>query len=1188
MKFLESTTDIPNELVTDALAGKVVFLCGAGISMRAGLPSFKRLTDLIYEELGETFEHDPPEKDAYDKSEYDRTLRALEKRLHRPSTVDSPVRIACANQLRVPNSVELSAHTSVLILSRDRDGRSRVLTTNFDTLFERALIERKLPVISEAAKALPKPGGPRDFGIHHLHGCIADVELGIGETELILTSADFGDAYLRDGWASRYIEDRMRTATLVLVGYRAEDAAFRLLLESLDVDRERFPDLNEIYALEKSAAGSAAQWQAKGVIPIEFTTHDELYETLSEWAKYAVQPADFERERIRTILAKPPQDASEFEKSQLQFCLGRIDAHATLVANNPPLSWLPVLQELGLVKFDDKWIAAWIERNLESPAAVMRVVDNIGIFGPETADFLEYCLNRNPLPLPDYLQRSWELIIRHMRNKKHGLAMRGWYDLLSRLNRGDRSADMVERLTGLLRPRVAVSKRHFSHEDKSNPTSSPLDLMSIGYESEEDIEINEILQSWSPKSPATADEQLLQSLCYALEATLNDAVEIGVASHTRYGKTDSDVPSVADHPKNAYRNGFLPIIRVTAEVWSWLASKDIDCACAFVRRWIASPHRLNHRLAIFACANNAVRADLVGEVLQVLPVGELFLGGGSVEVDRLIRSRWAELDPVVRDELELRFRNGPPADWFREGSDIARHQDRSRYVLIGSMIRDGLQLSDATLAIFEDIESRWPEWAQRPDVQTDIIGQSEPGAGYQGNVDLLESVSDQELVATALRLDTKERFAEGGLWRSLCNSDPDRALRGLEAEADLGLWRADAWQQLLWSQKAFAEASAPARIAKRLLTWPDMSFPAIAEQASSWLEKPEALALEKLIWTLWDRIFTVIERSEENGEDIPLRLLDLSFNVPIGNLTEVLLRKLPVSESEPDFATNIRPRLEVVIQRSTPNSLLARVRAAANVTTLFDRAPTWTIANIIPLFDWASPDAAATWCARRFSRYIGAPELFAVTKAPFLQLFGRAEMPDEAIHTYAEWLTTILIANCKDNAGYALSAVEARAALRRARPVMLRSVGHRLAREMENAARAEKLTRWRDVVGPVFQGIWPLDIEMQTDLCTFKLLQILRATGEAFPIAVEIILPFVRPESEDRGASIYSLLEADNLLFTSAPTKMLDLVHAVVGTPPPGSVFGLQQVLNRIREAEPELAGTHKFQALTTAAASQR
>jgi hypothetical protein len=130
------------------------------------------------------------------------------------------------------------------------------------------------------------------------------------ETDLVLTSADFGDAYLRDGWASRYVEDRMRLNTLVLVGYAAEDPAMRLLLETLDADRDRFRDLKDIYAIEQRGDDSASIWSAKGIKPIEFETYDSLYETLREWARYAINPSEYRRTRITAILT-PPADRDE-------------------------------------------------------------------------------------------------------------------------------------------------------------------------------------------------------------------------------------------------------------------------------------------------------------------------------------------------------------------------------------------------------------------------------------------------------------------------------------------------------------------------------------------------------------------------------------------------------------------------------------------------------------------------------------------------------------------------------------------------------------------------------------------------------------------------------------------------------------------------------------------------------------
>jgi len=304
MRFLQGGADIPDALIRAVTDGDAVFLCGAGVSRRVGLPLFKELTEQVYQALGETWDNEPAERRAFDRSEYDRVLRSLEKRTHRSGT-QSLVRIAVAKLLVARDDIEFVDHLALLQLSRDARGRPKLLTTNFDTLFERAARAARLDVRSYAAKAIPKPGGAQDCGVLHLHGRIRDDELKLDETELVLTSADFGDAYLRDGWASQYIEDRMRLSTLVLVGYSAEDVALRLLLETLDADRDRFRDLKDIYAIEKRTDDSASMWKAKGIKPIEFESHSDIYATLTEWARYAMQPSEYGRARVTSILTGP-------------------------------------------------------------------------------------------------------------------------------------------------------------------------------------------------------------------------------------------------------------------------------------------------------------------------------------------------------------------------------------------------------------------------------------------------------------------------------------------------------------------------------------------------------------------------------------------------------------------------------------------------------------------------------------------------------------------------------------------------------------------------------------------------------------------------------------------------------------------------------------------------------------------
>ncbi len=276
----------------------------------------------------------------------------------------------------------------------------------------------------------------------------------------------------------------------------------------------------------------------------------------------------------------------------------------------------------------------------------------------------------------------------------------------------------------------------------------------------------------------------------------------------------------------------------------------------------------------------------------------------------------------------------------------------------------------------------------------------------------------------------------------------------------------------------------------------------------------------------------------------------------------------------------MRKRLDKLVDAPRKSGKLARIRLAAEVPYLFERAPAWTKENIVPLFEWSSPDAAAAWSARKYSTYIGSPELFVLTKQAFLDLFSRMDLSDEDLRVFADWLAAIMLANQSGGAEYSLTATEARSALRRAGVRSLPNFGHRLAIELEKAKPYEKISKWETLVGPVFQTAWPLDVDLQTSDSTFKLVQILRAAGNAFPEAADVIVPFVRPDDPRHHTSVFSISEADDVLYSSSPERILDLLAAVVGDPPTRSAFGLGKALDRVRTHAPELANTRKFQKL--------
>jgi hypothetical protein len=308
-----------------------------------------------------------------------------------------------------------------------------------------------------------------------------------------------------------------------------------------------------------------------------------------------------------------------------------------------------------------------------------------------------------------------------------------------------------------------------------------------------------------------------------------------------------------------------------------------------------------------------------------------------------------------------------------------------------------------------------------------------------------------------------------------------------------------------------------------------------------------------------------------------------ALNAPSGQLAEVLIRKISKGDGS-ELPGNVHTRLDRLIDTPGRPGLLARVRLAVHVPYLFDHAPKWTKSRLIPLFYWSSPDAAAVWSARKYSNQIGSPDLFGLVKQPFLQMFGRSDISAEDMRIFAEWLTVILIANLTDGASYPLLPTEARQALRHAGPSALWSVSHRLAIDMERATAEQKLARWQQVIGPVFQAIWPLDVELQTPTVTFKLVQILGATGEAFPEACDVIIPFIRPQDPREHTTVFSLAQWPDVLYEATPSRMLDLIAAVVGEAPPGSVYALRKALSRLRAIDPKLADTRKFQRLLTCA----
>lgn len=291
MQFTTSGPEIPDALLRAHEEGRVVFFCGAGISYPAGLPGFGGLVQQIYE-LSGTSPSDI-ERDALDRRQFDSALDLLERRMPgQRLAVRSKLAQALKPKLRRKGAI--NTHAALLRLARSREGALRLVTTNFDRVFHSAAKRTGQALRIYAAPMLPIPKPSRWDGLVYLHGLLPEKADETALNRLVVTSGDFGLAYLTERWAARFVSELFRNYMVCFVGYSINDPVLRYMMDALAADRMQGEVTLQAWALGGCESGqerlSTVGWEAKGVTPILYNVpagsqdHSALHLTLSAWA----------------------------------------------------------------------------------------------------------------------------------------------------------------------------------------------------------------------------------------------------------------------------------------------------------------------------------------------------------------------------------------------------------------------------------------------------------------------------------------------------------------------------------------------------------------------------------------------------------------------------------------------------------------------------------------------------------------------------------------------------------------------------------------------------------------------------------------------------------------------------------------------------------------------------------------
>lgn len=291
MQFITHGPDIPDALLQAHEDGRVAFFCGAGISYPAGLPGFKGLVEQIYRLNGTVLSD--IEREAFERGQFDATLDLLERRLPGQRLA---VRRALANALKpkLRRKDAIRTQAALLHLARSREGALRLVTTNFDRIFHVAAKRTGQEFQEYAAPMLPIPKNSRWNGLVYLHGLLPESVDDTGLNRLVVTSGDFGLAYLTERWAARFVSELFRNYVVCFVGYSINDPVLRYMMDALAADRMLGEVSPQAWALGDCEPGQehrkTIEWEAKGVTPILYNVpngnndHSALHQTLHAWA----------------------------------------------------------------------------------------------------------------------------------------------------------------------------------------------------------------------------------------------------------------------------------------------------------------------------------------------------------------------------------------------------------------------------------------------------------------------------------------------------------------------------------------------------------------------------------------------------------------------------------------------------------------------------------------------------------------------------------------------------------------------------------------------------------------------------------------------------------------------------------------------------------------------------------------
>ena len=1125
MHIVRNGIDVPDALVRAHEEGRVVFFCGAGISYESNLPDFEKLTRSVFSKVGE--ELNVAEKEAAKLQRWDAVLGSLENRIADRPQVRRKLKEVLTPDPAKNNSVATHAAILELATTKDVNPRLQLVTTNFDRLFE-PLINTKCSWAKRyAAPLLPTPRKGLWNGIVYLHGLLPEDDDELDLSNLVVSSGDFGRAYLAEAWAARFVAELLRNYVVCFIGYSLGDQTVRYLMDAVDV-YNRIGDKTEPVYMFTDAAKPDVLDQNESIIRIPYDrdanggNHAMLHQTIQAWARRYKAGLDGKYELIRDLAkVNPVEIPDDGYIDQMMWALSdsekdknRTVRYFSTLEDCPNFGWLDVFEKKGFLegsifspsrKFDRKsvWLGNWILRRMHSREVVLWVVKNQQKIWPQFFRNAEYgCNNAEQssdsanLKLDDFARRLWRLIAIKRINYEGDDVSQMHHDVVHWITRGEMDVLKFNRLREILKPTIIIRPLYDRVEKGPDGLFSGAlrkgVYFRIGYigTNATGYLFNQICEKLKGRL-----YEIAFAAADSLEQTLNEYAYL-MGGDSEELEISIDVPSVEEHWQNKRSIGGLPnIVAVIRDGWLELLERDRKRAREVALKWLRSKHFLFKRIGLFA----AKMSDVIPEEewLSVLTEWHGYVLWSSTarrEASRLIIAKASRLSDKQLQSLTDALVKGFPACKmlllaFRT-SRAVELADHAKFIWLSK-----LQLAIGKLPVngqeeLARIHTKYPDWLYVEDESNEFVGWG-TWSGDPTEKKLQHDVSVPRYLPKLIEWlkrdytrDDFDRRYELDDFDRLCTDDQLIVIKAFEALADSGVWNI---ARIFMALKHWKSAKSTPHAIKYLTSafprMPKDTFELIANQSASWCEdvvKLNAISDEDLLAIgriLLDANYEFDRVGKRFGSDGD-RISD-AINHPVGRIVTALIDKsFPERVNKGiGIAEPYKSLFEIVSRSSKKSSIHGRLILASRAIAFYYADEEWTRHYILPNSSWENEDEAISfWQGFLWQRSLHLPLLKEI-KESFLATMSHCVLLSDSAHSYISLFVSLAMLRLDE-----FPDSEIKGVFRSMNVMQLEDAAKVVENRMHNADETnEDVDRiWKENCWPVIQGLWPRDRDLLT------------------------------------------------------------------------------------------------------------